>query len=129
MRMPLGHFDAQQSSRTSDVGKASSRACMRKISRLLGHQNLRMSSLRRQIAGISRALEEDKVDNIGIRGVTQARADPNNAALVRQNLELNGITRQALEAAIGPSEGKLDLTPANSLILEDYRKMARCRCH
>jgi FkbM family methyltransferase len=30
--------------------------------------------------------------------------DPNNAALVRQNLELNGIAGQVLEAAIGPKD-------------------------
>ena len=37
--------------------------------------------------------------------VIAVEPDPNNAALVRQNLELNGITSQVLEAAIGPKEG------------------------
>jgi FkbM family methyltransferase len=37
--------------------------------------------------------------------VIAVEPDPNNAALVRQNLELNGITGQVLEAAIGPKEG------------------------
>jgi FkbM family methyltransferase len=31
--------------------------------------------------------------------------DPNNAALARQNLELNGIAGQVIDAAIGPEEG------------------------
>lgn len=37
--------------------------------------------------------------------VIAVEPDPNNAALVRQNLELNGIACQVLEAAIGPKEG------------------------
>jgi FkbM family methyltransferase len=37
--------------------------------------------------------------------VIAVEPDPNNAALARQNLELNGITGQVLEAAIGPKEG------------------------
>jgi FkbM family methyltransferase len=37
--------------------------------------------------------------------VIAVEPDPNNAALVRQNLELNGIPCQVLEAAIGPREG------------------------
>jgi FkbM family methyltransferase len=37
--------------------------------------------------------------------VIAVEPDPNNAALVRQNLELNGISGQVLEAAIGPKEG------------------------
>jgi FkbM family methyltransferase len=36
--------------------------------------------------------------------VIAVEPDPNNAALVRQNLELNGIAGQVLEAAIGPKE-------------------------
>ena len=36
--------------------------------------------------------------------VIAVEPDPNNAALVRQNLELNGIAAQVLEAAIGPKE-------------------------
>jgi FkbM family methyltransferase len=36
--------------------------------------------------------------------VIAVEADPSNAALVRQNLELNGIAGQVLEAAIGPKE-------------------------
>ena len=32
--------------------------------------------------------------------------DPNNAALARQNFELNGIPGQVLEAAIGPRDGE-----------------------
>jgi FkbM family methyltransferase len=37
--------------------------------------------------------------------VIAVEPDPNNAALVRQNLELNGIPGHVLEAAIGPKEG------------------------
>lgn len=37
--------------------------------------------------------------------VIAVEPDPNNAALVRQNLELNGISGQVLEAAVGPREG------------------------
>jgi FkbM family methyltransferase len=37
--------------------------------------------------------------------VIAVEPDPNNAALVRQNLELNGITGQVIEAVIGPNEG------------------------
>lgn len=37
--------------------------------------------------------------------VIAVEPDPNNAALARQNLDLNGITGQVLEAAIGPKEG------------------------
>jgi FkbM family methyltransferase len=37
--------------------------------------------------------------------VIAVEPDPNNVALVRQNLKLNGITGQVLEAAIGPKEG------------------------
>ena len=36
--------------------------------------------------------------------VIAVEPDPTNAALVRQNLELNGINGQVLEAAIGPRE-------------------------
>jgi FkbM family methyltransferase len=36
--------------------------------------------------------------------VIAVEPDPNNAAPVRQNLELNGIAAQVLEAAIGPKE-------------------------
>jgi FkbM family methyltransferase len=36
--------------------------------------------------------------------VIAVEPDPNNAVLVRQNLELNGIAAQVLEAAIGPME-------------------------
>jgi FkbM family methyltransferase len=36
--------------------------------------------------------------------VIAVEPDPTNAALVRQNLELNGINGQVLEAAIGPTE-------------------------
>ena len=36
--------------------------------------------------------------------VIAVEPDPNNAALVRQNLDLNGITGQVVEAAIGPME-------------------------
>jgi FkbM family methyltransferase len=37
--------------------------------------------------------------------VIAVEPDPNNAALARQNLELNGIAGQVLEAAIGPQDG------------------------
>ena len=37
--------------------------------------------------------------------VIAVEPDPDNAALLRQNLELNGIAGQVLEAAIGPQEG------------------------
>ena len=37
--------------------------------------------------------------------VIAVEPDPKNAALVRNNLELNGILGQVLEAAIGPREG------------------------
>jgi FkbM family methyltransferase len=40
----------------------------------------------------------------GFTQVIAVEPDPNNAALVRQNLELNGIEAQVLEAAIGPKE-------------------------
>jgi len=54
--------------------------------------------------------------NIGMASLWLAKAysftqviavepDPNNAAFVRQNFELNGIAGQVLEAAIGPKEG------------------------
>jgi FkbM family methyltransferase len=36
--------------------------------------------------------------------VIAVEPDPNNAALVRQNFELNGIAGEVLEAAIGPKE-------------------------
>lgn len=44
--------------------------------------------------------------------VIAVEPDPNNAALVRQNLELNGITGQVLEAAIGPKEGTARFDPS-----------------
>jgi FkbM family methyltransferase len=37
--------------------------------------------------------------------VIAVEPDRNNATLVRENLELNGITGQVLEAAIGPKDG------------------------
>jgi FkbM family methyltransferase len=37
--------------------------------------------------------------------VIAVEPDPNNATLVCQNLELNGINAQVLEAAVGPKEG------------------------
>jgi FkbM family methyltransferase len=37
--------------------------------------------------------------------VIAVEPDPNNASLVRRNLELNGIKGEVLEAAIGPREG------------------------
>jgi FkbM family methyltransferase len=37
--------------------------------------------------------------------VIAVEPDPSNAALARQNLELNGISGHVLEAAIGPKEG------------------------
>jgi FkbM family methyltransferase len=37
--------------------------------------------------------------------VIAVEPDPNNASLVRRNLELNGIKGEVLEAAIGPCEG------------------------
>ena len=36
--------------------------------------------------------------------VIAVEPDPNNAALVRQNLETNGIAGETLEAAIGPTD-------------------------
>src|SRR5271165_1212341 len=42
--------------------------------------------------------------NYSFTEVIAVEPDPNNAALVRQNLELNGIAGQILEAAIGPKE-------------------------
>jgi|SRR5438874_12225785 len=38
--------------------------------------------------------------------VIAVEPDPNNAALARQNFELNGIPGQVLEAAIGPRDGE-----------------------
>jgi|SRR5580704_15794758 FkbM family methyltransferase len=43
--------------------------------------------------------------------VIAVEPDPNNAALVRQNLELNGIPGQVLESAIGPKEGTARFEP------------------
>lgn len=37
--------------------------------------------------------------------VIAVEPDPSNAALVRQNLELNGITNHVIEAAVGPRDG------------------------
>jgi FkbM family methyltransferase len=42
--------------------------------------------------------------NYSFTRVIAVEPDPNNAALVRQNLELNGIAGEILEAAIGPKE-------------------------
>jgi FkbM family methyltransferase len=39
------------------------------------------------------------------KSVIAVEPDPTNAALVRENLERNGINCQVLEAAIGPKEG------------------------
>jgi FkbM family methyltransferase len=49
--------------------------------------------------------------------VIAVEPDPDNAALVRQNLDLNGITGQVLEAAIGPMEGtvRFDLSEVSNL--------------
>jgi FkbM family methyltransferase len=44
--------------------------------------------------------------NYAFTQVIAVEPDPNNAALVRQNLELNGIASQVLEAAIGPKEAQ-----------------------
>jgi len=42
--------------------------------------------------------------NYSITRVIAVEPDPANAALVRQNLKMNGITGEVLEAAIGPKE-------------------------
>lgn len=42
--------------------------------------------------------------NYSFTRVIAVEPDPKNASLVRQNLELNGITGEILEAAIGPKE-------------------------
>src|SRR5580658_2154461 len=42
--------------------------------------------------------------NYSFTRVIAVEPDPNNAALVRQNLELNGIAGEILEAAVGPKE-------------------------
>jgi FkbM family methyltransferase len=44
--------------------------------------------------------------------VIAVEPDPNNAALVRQNLDLNGITGQVLEVAVGPTEGTVRFDPS-----------------
>ena len=44
--------------------------------------------------------------------VIAVEPNPNNAALVRQNLELNRIPGQVLEAAIGPKEGVARFDPS-----------------
>jgi FkbM family methyltransferase len=43
--------------------------------------------------------------NYSFSRVIAVEPDPNNASLVRRNLEINGINGEALEAAIGPHEG------------------------
>ena len=42
--------------------------------------------------------------NYSFTRVIAVEPDPNNAALARQNLELNGVASETLEAAIGPKE-------------------------
>jgi FkbM family methyltransferase len=44
--------------------------------------------------------------------VIAVEPDPNNAALVRQNFDLNGISGEVLEAAIGPMEGIVRFGPS-----------------
>lgn len=49
--------------------------------------------------------------------VIAVEPDPNNASLVRRNLELNGIKGEVLEAAIGPREGvaRFELSQSSNL--------------
>jgi len=44
--------------------------------------------------------------------VIAVEPDPNNAALLRQNFDLNGISGEVLEAAIGPMEGTVRFNPS-----------------
>jgi FkbM family methyltransferase len=44
--------------------------------------------------------------------VIAVEPDPNNVALLRQNLDLNGIANQVLQAAIGPMEGTGRFAPS-----------------